>query len=148
MSRGRGGFRRKGIALLDGSQKMDIHVSVWVNGATQSFQLTVFGVGTLPVETLGSGQIPTERNRWVGGNRGGWSSPEYDRLIDTFHHTLARPERLAALRQMLRIYLEDMPRVSYYYPAGPFVYVTALQGPATAAPESRVAWNVHEWEFK
>jgi len=57
MSRGRGGFRRKGIALLDGSQKMDIHVSVWVNGATQSFQLTVFGVGTLPVETLGSGQI-------------------------------------------------------------------------------------------
>jgi peptide/nickel transport system substrate-binding protein len=105
-------------------------------------------MGEPGLETLNSGQIPTERNRWVGGNRGGWSSPEYDRQIDTFHHTLARPERLAALRQMLRIYLEDMPRVSYYFPAGPFVHVAALQGPATAAPESRVAWNVHEWEFK
>ena len=50
-------FEGTGSLILDGSQKMDIHVSVWVNVATQSFQLTVVEVGTLPVETLGSGQI-------------------------------------------------------------------------------------------
>jgi len=50
-------FQGTGSLILDGRQKIDIHVSVWVNAATQSFQLTVVEVGTLPVETLGSGQI-------------------------------------------------------------------------------------------
>jgi hypothetical protein len=42
---------------LDGRQKMDVHVQVSVDVATQSFQLTVVEVGALPVETLGTGQI-------------------------------------------------------------------------------------------
>jgi hypothetical protein len=42
---------------LDGREKMDVHVQVWANVATQSFQLTVVEVGTLPVETLVSGHI-------------------------------------------------------------------------------------------
>ena len=42
---------------LDGRQKMDVHVQVWADVATQSFQLTVVEVGTLPVETLASGKI-------------------------------------------------------------------------------------------
>jgi hypothetical protein len=50
-------FSGTGSLILDGSQKMDIHVRVWANVATQSFQLTVVEVGTLPVETLQSGQI-------------------------------------------------------------------------------------------
>ena len=36
---------------------MDVHVQVWADVATQSFQLTVVEVGTLPVETLASGKI-------------------------------------------------------------------------------------------
>src|ERR687887_1759634 len=43
--------------VLDGRQKMDVHVQVWANVATQSFQLTVAEIGTLPVETLLSGHI-------------------------------------------------------------------------------------------
>ena len=42
---------------LDGRQHMDVHVQVWADVATQSFQLTVAEVGTLPVETLVSGHI-------------------------------------------------------------------------------------------
>jgi hypothetical protein len=42
---------------LDGRQHMGVHVQVWADVATQSFQLTVVEVGTLPVETLASGQI-------------------------------------------------------------------------------------------
>jgi hypothetical protein len=42
---------------LDGRQHMDVHVSVSADVATQSFQLTVVEVGTLPVETLHSGHI-------------------------------------------------------------------------------------------
>ena len=42
---------------LDGRQHMDVHVHVWADVATQSFQLTVVEIGTLPVETLASGHI-------------------------------------------------------------------------------------------
>jgi hypothetical protein len=50
-------FSGPGRLTLDGRQKMDIHVQVWANVATQRFQLTVVEVGTLPIETLQSGQI-------------------------------------------------------------------------------------------
>jgi hypothetical protein len=50
-------FSGPGSLILDGRQKMDIHLQVWADVATQSFQLTVVEVGTLPVETLRSGQI-------------------------------------------------------------------------------------------
>src|ERR687887_678113 len=50
-------FAGTGRLTLDGSQHMGIHVQVSVDVATQSFQLTVVEVGTLPVETLLSGQL-------------------------------------------------------------------------------------------
>jgi hypothetical protein len=50
-------FAGSGSLILDGHQKMSIHVRVSADVATQSFQLTVAEVGTLPVETLESGHI-------------------------------------------------------------------------------------------
>jgi hypothetical protein len=50
-------FSGVGSLILDGRQKLDIHIQVWADVATQSFQLTVVEVGTLPVETLQSGQL-------------------------------------------------------------------------------------------
>lgn len=50
-------FSGTGSLILDGSQKMDIHIRVSVDVETQSFQLTVAEVGTLPVETLETGHI-------------------------------------------------------------------------------------------
>jgi hypothetical protein len=50
-------FSGAGSLILDGRQKLDIDVQVWADVATQSFQLTVVEVGTLPVETLQSGQL-------------------------------------------------------------------------------------------
>jgi hypothetical protein len=43
--------------VMDNGQALDVHVHVWVDGATQQFQLTVDEVGTLPVETLLTGRI-------------------------------------------------------------------------------------------
>ena len=50
-------FAGLGSLILDGHQKMNIHVQVSANIATQSFQLTVVEVGTLPVETLLTGRL-------------------------------------------------------------------------------------------
>jgi hypothetical protein len=50
-------FAGAGSLILDGHQKMDIHVRVTADVATQSFQLTVVEVGTLPVENLLTGRL-------------------------------------------------------------------------------------------
>jgi hypothetical protein len=50
-------FAGSGSLILDGHQKMSIHVRVSADVATQSFQLTVVEVGTLPVETLLTGRL-------------------------------------------------------------------------------------------
>jgi hypothetical protein len=50
-------FAGAGSLILDGHQKMNVHVQVWADVATQSFQLTVVEVGTLPVETLLTGRL-------------------------------------------------------------------------------------------
>jgi hypothetical protein len=50
-------FSGPGRLILDGRQKLDVSVAVWVDVAAQKFQLTVLGVGTLPVESLLTGQL-------------------------------------------------------------------------------------------
>jgi hypothetical protein len=50
-------FSGPGTLILDGTQKVDVDVVVWVDVAAQTFQLTVVGVGTLPVESLLTGQF-------------------------------------------------------------------------------------------
>lgn len=50
-------FSGSGSLILDGKQKVEVDIEVWVDVATQTFQLTVHGVGTLPVETLLTGRL-------------------------------------------------------------------------------------------
>jgi hypothetical protein len=50
-------FTGPGELIMDGGQHQPIEVSVWANVATQRFQLTVAGIGSLPVETFVSGGI-------------------------------------------------------------------------------------------
>jgi hypothetical protein len=50
-------FSGPGFLIMDGDQRMNIDVSVWVNVATQEFQLTVIQVGAMPVETFSSGGV-------------------------------------------------------------------------------------------
>ena len=50
-------FSGPGRLILDGRQKVEVQVVAWVDVAAQTFQLTVVGVGTLPVESLLTGQF-------------------------------------------------------------------------------------------
>ncbi|MBM2809795.1 MAG: 4-phytase [Chloroflexi bacterium] len=105
-------------------------------------------IGEAALNYLASTQIPTAGNFWQGLNRGGWSSPDYDRLLTSFNNTLDRATRVSLARQMMRVYGEDVPVISLLFPAGLVAHVAKLQGPANTAGESNLAWNVHQWEFK
>ena len=92
--------------------------------------------------------VPRPENRWAGPNRGGWSNPEYDRLAEAFNMTLDRDERARQVAEMARIYSEDLPAISLFFPTQPAAYVAALQGPLLVPAETNLLWNVHQWEFR
>jgi hypothetical protein len=50
-------FRGPARLTLDGNQHMDVHVHVWVDVATQSFELTVDEIGPMGPESLLSGGV-------------------------------------------------------------------------------------------
>jgi hypothetical protein len=50
-------FTGPGRLTMDGTQKMDIHVSVRVDVAAQSFELTVVEVGPMGIEYMRSGKL-------------------------------------------------------------------------------------------
>jgi len=147
------------LIMADGLRKLGFDVREHVVPAAQAqdpqvratftaAQTSNTNMGEPAMINLVSEQIPTPNNRWRGGNRGGWSTPDYDRLVTVFNRTLDRGERLQLVRQLLRIYSEELPNISLFFRAQPFAHVAALKGPAVAAPESSVPWNVHEWEFR
>jgi hypothetical protein len=49
---------------------------------------------------------------------------------------------------MVKLYTEDAASISLFFRTQPWAHVAALRGPMLVAPESNVAWNVHEWELR
>jgi peptide/nickel transport system substrate-binding protein len=97
---------------------------------------------------LASTSIGRPSNRWKGSNRGGWSNPEYDRLLDAYNATLARPERTQQVIQMMKILSEEIPAFPLYYNIYVLAAVANLQGPDSGVPDKSDYWNVHLWELK
>lgn len=93
-------------------------------------------------------RIPRPENRWAGGNRGGWSNAEYDRLVEAFNTTLDRNERAKQAAQLTRIYSEELPSITLLFAIQPMAHVAALRGPGLVAPGAVMGWNAHEWEFR
>jgi peptide/nickel transport system substrate-binding protein len=91
--------------------------------------------------------IPRPENRWTGGNRGGWSNAEFDRLAERFTATLDRTQRGLVIAEMTRVFNEDLPAITLYFQPSVFAYVSALRGPQLVAPDSAITWNIQEWDF-
>jgi peptide/nickel transport system substrate-binding protein len=95
-----------------------------------------------------SQSIPTAENRWVGSNRGGWSNPEYDRLVHAVQSELDPTERGRLIIQAARVLTEQVGTVSLFFNPSVLVFPAALQGVEVRAPEAGVTWNVHLWTLR
>jgi ABC-type transport system substrate-binding protein len=91
---------------------------------------------------------PTAENRWVGTNRGGFSNPEYDRLIEQFSTTLDRSQRGQLVADAMRVFTSDVAMISLYHNPGVVAFTSALKGPIVTSPETSRVWNVQQWEFR
>ncbi|HZT05390.1 MAG TPA: ABC transporter substrate-binding protein [Chloroflexota bacterium] len=93
-------------------------------------------------------RIPKAENRWQGGNRGGWSNPDFDRLADAYATTLDRAERLQQLVDMAKLQADQLPAISLFFVTQPWAFVSGLTGPKLVAGESNMSWNIETWEFR
>ena len=97
---------------------------------------------------LTTAAIGTPENRWTGGNRGGWSNPEYDRLTEVFSRTLARGESEQLVTQMVRLLTDDVQSITLFIRAQAWTPVTELRGLTGAPPEGNMSWNMQNWEIR
>jgi hypothetical protein len=49
---------------------------------------------------------------------------------------------------MARIFTDDVAAISLYFNLNVTAFAAGVKGPGTAVPESDIAWNVYEWEFR
>jgi peptide/nickel transport system substrate-binding protein len=112
----------------------------------------MFTFGTPAGEAALSGfataAIARPETGWRGANRGGWSNPEYDRLLDSFATTLESDDRARQVARMARLITEELPAISLFFRSQPWAHVAGLRGMMIVAPETTAAWNVHEWELR
>jgi peptide/nickel transport system substrate-binding protein len=120
-----------------------------VRGSFPAMQLVGIGMGEVALQSLATAEIASPASRWLGFNRGGWSSTEYDRLLKSFNTTLDYEGRVSVLRQLLHVWSEAAPTVGQFFPAQAVAFVSELIGPMAGAPESTATvWNIYEWEFR
>jgi peptide/nickel transport system substrate-binding protein len=100
-----------------------------------------------PVDRLRASEIPTAENRWQGSNQSGWSSPEFERLVQGFETSLERAQRNQYGVDMLKLANEELPVIPLYYNLSFMAHVASLKGPAVAISDDVIHWNLHEWHW-
>jgi peptide/nickel transport system substrate-binding protein len=94
-----------------------------------------------------SAQIGSPANRWLGNNRNGWSSQDYDRLFDAYAATLDRAERDRQIIEMMKLTADQLPVLPTYFNIEVMAHLASIRGPALGSVDRLVLWNVHEWEM-
>jgi peptide/nickel transport system substrate-binding protein len=100
------------------------------------------------VTKYGTFYAATPENRYGGTNKGGYSNPEYDRLLERFNAALAHEDRNNATIPILKLASEQLPGLPLYYQLEPTAHTSALQGPVRSSPGALDYWNIHEWTWK
>ena len=93
-------------------------------------------------------EVSSPLNNWVGRNRGGWSSPDFDRFYEIFALNLDRSARDKAAVEMARIQSEEVPSISLVYLVSSIAIGKGLSGPAPWGAGSSLTWNMYLWEWK
>ena len=110
---------------------------------TQSF------IDTILAASFSTAQVARPENRWNGINRGGWSDPEFDRLVAAFNTTLDPEQRVGQRVEMARILSEALPAAFLYNNLSAWLHVSGLSGLSWVVQRSTcyMGWNIHDWQL-
>jgi peptide/nickel transport system substrate-binding protein len=106
-----------------------------------------FRNGERNLEQLTSPNIGTPNNRWRGGNYGGWSHAGYDQLWEAYNTSLERAQRDRQVIEMAKLISDQLPTFFIYWNFNVSAHSSAVRGPDPESIDTRVNWNIHEWEM-
>ena len=92
--------------------------------------------------------FPGSPSRFANESRGGWANADYARLLDVYNSALDGGERTRLMVDLAKIFNDDLPALSLFFNAQPWIFPSSLQGPRLVAPESNVSWRIDDWEFR
>jgi peptide/nickel transport system substrate-binding protein len=121
-------------------------------GGDREFRSRLSGAGLNGTPTdafytdrLHSRYITSPSNRWIGGNRGGYSNPAVDAILDRLIVTVDSDQRLALHRELLREQMGDVALMPMYWDIRPTLALREVRG-IRKSLGSNMTWNVWEWE--
>jgi peptide/nickel transport system substrate-binding protein len=116
----------------------------------RGFDLAGGGGGDIEyLQRLRRSQVPLPENNFVGLNKTRYSNPEFDGTIDRFFTTIARPERIQVLRQIVHHISDQVVIIPMFYTAQPTMIANRLDRVSdTLATSSVITWNAQEWDFR
>src|SRR5439155_23777249 len=106
------------------------------------------GIGDSIIDAMTSTNVPQPENQWRGSAYDGYSSPEMDRLITAYSTALAPADRIKGAVDIVKLYSNDLPAISLFFPASPVVFTSGLTGPKLGPPEGNGYWDMYLWEFR
>jgi peptide/nickel transport system substrate-binding protein len=109
----------------------------------------MLAVGSNLISSYHTDNIPSPANRWSGGNRGNYSNPELDRMIDLSLSEVAPDELLRLTIQMEKLVSSDVPGMFLYWHSRAWVHTAALKGPKVrlSLKGGSPLRNIHQWEW-
>lgn len=148
------------LILVDTWQKagFQVHPYPLPVGAPLEHRATfpgIQGTGGASEASWTTATLATAANRWAGSNKGGWTSPEYDRLYNAFNSSLDQAERTRHFIQMQVLFTQNLPMFLNYFS----IKTWAIGGHLTNwKPEVKPVgsltqatlrnWNINEWEWR
>ncbi len=138
------GWRRAGFDVSEYSVPPAQGLAGEVRSTFPALAANFFGAGRYgSPEFFVASAIPRADNGWVGNNRGGWSSPEFDQLNELLNAALDQEGQASVLAQLWTVVSEDLGGLPTYYNVSVRAYSAALRGPLPST-----YWNLHAWEWK
>jgi peptide/nickel transport system substrate-binding protein len=90
---------------------------------------------------LHSRSMTSEANGWSGPNRGGYSNPRVDALLDRLVATIDPRARIQLQQQLLEEQMGDVALMPLYWPVEPTLVLKSVRG-----VQDRSTWNVWRWQ--
>ncbi|HEY3117530.1 MAG TPA: ABC transporter substrate-binding protein, partial [Chloroflexota bacterium] len=106
------------------------------------------GIGDSIIDAMTSTNVPGPDNQWRGSAYDGYSSSEMDRLIAAYSTSLAPADRIKGAVDIVKLYSNDLPAISLFFPASPVVFSSVLTGPRLGPPEGNGYWDIYLWELR
>ena len=115
-------------------------------------QIITAALGESGIINMTTTNIPGPENNWRSGGSSnsyaGYASPAMDRLVAAYATAIAAQDRIWAAVEIAKLHNSDFPAIPMFFPTTLWVIVSDLSGPMSAATESNMAWNIHEWVLK